>query len=256
MLSACTDGPRICLLIAALTCVNLTYGESLNVAVASNFVPAMQRLEPLFEVASGHEITIIRGSSGKHFAQISNGAPFDVFLSADQLRPKRLIEEGIAVQASRITYAQGQLVLWSRSRDLALSKEYLLDTNNYDRISMANPRLAPYGKAALETLQNLGLDALMDERVVTGENIAQAFQFVFSGNADLGLIAYSQAVDENLSSPGSFWIVPSELYQPIKQDMVTIRDSTAAREFLAFMQGPQARDILVQSGYLLADGDS
>ena len=214
----------------------------------------MRRIEQAFEGNSEHEVRLIRGSSGKHYAQISNGAPFDIFLSADQQRPRRLVDEGRAGESQLTTYAQGQLALWSRESDLRLNREYLLNTNNYDVIAIANPRLAPYGQAAIQVFSYLGLRSLVGERLVMGENIAQAFQFVFSGNADLGLVAYSQAMSPNLRDKGSVWLVPSELHQPIKQDMLILSDSTAAAEFAAFMKSDKVSDILLSEGYLLPGG--
>ena len=242
-------------LFAILLCASVpALAETLNVAVASNFVAAMQRIEEAFEGNSEHEVRLIRGSSGKHYAQIRNGAPFDIFLSADQLRPRRLVEEGIAKESDLTTYAQGQLALWSRQNDVQLGREYLLNTSNYGVIAIANPRLAPYGQAATEVFSHLGLESQLSQRLVMGENIAQAFQFAFSGNADIGLIAYSQAISPNMRGMGSVWLVPSELHLPIKQDMVILSDSSAALEFAAFMKSDTVRDILLASGYLLPDG--
>ena len=242
-------------LFAILLCGSVpALAETLNVAVASNFVAAMQRIEEAFEGNSEHEVRLIRGSSGKHYAQIQNGAPFDIFLSADQLRPRRLVEEGIAKESDLTTYAQGQLALWSRQNDVQLGREYLLNTSNYGVIAIANPRLAPYGQAATEVFSHLGLESQLSQRLVMGENIAQAFQFAFSGNADIGLIAYSQAISPNMRGMGSVWLVPSELHLPIKQDMVILSDSSAALEFAAFMKSDTVRDILLTSGYLLPDG--
>ena len=242
-------------LFAILLCASVpALAETLNVAVASNFVAAMQRIEEAFEGNSEHEVRLIRGSSGKHYAQIRNGAPFDIFLSADQLRPRRLVEEGIAKESDLTTYAQGQLALWSRQNDVQLGREYLLNTSNYGVIAIANPRLAPYGQAATEVFSHLGLESQLSQRLVMGENIAQAFQFAFSGNADIGLIAYSQAISPNMRGMGSVWLVPSELHLPIKQDMVILSDSSAALEFAAFMKSDTVRDILLTSGYLLPDG--
>jgi len=242
-------------LFAILLCASVpALAETLNVAVASNFVAAMQRIEEAFEGNSEHEVRLIRGSSGKHYAQIQNGAPFDIFLSADQLRPRRLVEEGIAKESDLTTYAQGQLALWSRQNDVQLGREYLLNTSNYGVIAIANPRLAPYGQAATEVFSHLGLESQLSQRLVMGENIAQAFQFAFSGNADIGLIAYSQAISPNMRGMGSVWLVPSELHLPIKQDMVILSDSSAALEFAAFMKSDTVRDILLTSGYLLPDG--
>ena len=242
-------------LFAILLCASVpALAETLNVAVASNFVAAMQRIEEAFEGNSEHEVRLIRGSSGKHYAQIRNGAPFDIFLSADQLRPRRLVEEGIAKESDLTTYAQGQLALWSRQNDVQLGREYLSNTSNYGVIAIANPRLAPYGQAATEVFSHLGLESQLSQRLVMGENIAQAFQFAFSGNADIGLIAYSQAISPNMRGMGSVWLVPSELHLPIKQDMVILSDSSAALEFAAFMKSDTVRDILLASGYLLPDG--
>lgn len=242
-------------LFAILLCASVSaLAETLNVAVASNFVAAMQRIEEAFEGNSEHEVRLIRGSSGKHYAQIRNGAPFDIFLSADQLRPRRLVEEGIAKESDLTTYAQGQLALWSRQNDVQLGREYLSNTSNYGVIAIANPRLAPYGQAATEVFSHLGLESQLSQRLVMGENIAQAFQFAFSGNADIGLIAYSQAISPNMRGMGSVWLVPSELHLPIKQDMVILSDSSAALEFAAFMKSDTVRDILLASGYLLPDG--
>lgn len=236
-----------------LSCSTAALGETLNIAVASNFVAAMQTIKQAFEANSEHEIRIIRGSSGKHYAQIINGAPFDAFLSADQLRPRRLVEEGFANESALSTYAQGQLALWSRESGLLLGKETLLNTDNYRVIAIANPRLAPYGQAATEVLSSLGLDSLGGARLVMGENIAQAFQFVFSGNADLGLVAYSQVLSPNILGQGSAWLVSSELHKPIKQDMLILSDSAAALEFAAFMKGTVVREILLLSGYVLPE---
>lgn len=229
------------------------FADTLNIAVASNFVAAMQRIEEAFESSSDHEITLIRGSSGKHYAQIVNGAPFDVFLSADQERPRRLVEEGIAKETSLSTYAQGQLALWSRDSELDLDKQYLLNTEGYRRIAIANPRLAPYGQAAEQVFTSLGIESQLIGKRVMGENVAQAFQFAFSGNADLGLIAYSQALSPEIRSKGAVWLVPGELYQPIRQDMVILKDSAATAEFGKFMKSEAVRHILTANGYLIAE---
>ncbi len=254
MLKSLKRYAQSCLAAFLLASSPAVVADTLNVAVASNFVAAMQRIQPAFEEASEHELRLIRGSSGKHYAQIHNGAPFDVFLSADQIRPMLLVQEGIAPKTSLITYAQGQLALWSRQGELNLNKKYLLKTDNYRVIAIANPRLAPYGQAATEVFSKLGIESLVNEKLVMGENIAQAFQFAFSGNADLGLIAYSQALSPNMRDQGSVWLVPSELHQPIKQDMVILNDSEAAAEFASFMGSEVVREILISSGYLLPVG--
>ena len=239
----------IALLLAVIS--GVSRADTLNVAVASNFAETLEAIASEFEAASAHEVRIIRGSSGKHYAQIVNGAPFDVFLSADQARPARLVEEGRGVNGSLRTYAVGQLALWSREVSISLGKEYLLNTNNYATIAIANPRLAPYGQAALQALDSLGIDTENGAiRLVLGENIAQAFQFAYSGSADLGLIAYAQTQSQNLSNRGSLWRVPASLHDPIRQDMVVLTDSVAAKQFAAFMEGEAATAIIIKNGYL------
>lgn len=237
----------------ALSLSRAAGAETVNVAVASNFVAALESIKVAFEAESPHDLRIIRGSSGKHYAQIVNGAPFDVFLSADQLRPRRLMAEGMAVPHSQRTYALGQLALWSRVDGLSLGEEYLTDTDNYGVIAIANPRLAPYGQAALQTFEYLGISEQLQSRLVLGENIAQAFQFAYSGNADLGLIAYSQTVSVSAGRGGSSWKIPGEFHEPIRQDMVLLTNSAAAREFATFMGSTLARGILSESGYLVPD---
>lgn len=237
-----------------MACSTTLYADTINVAVAANFVGAMEQIEAAFESVSQHDIRMIRGSSGKHYAQIVNGAPFDVFLSADQMRPARLVEEGIADASSLSTYARGRLALWSRQSGLHLNRKYLVETDGYEVIAIANPRLAPYGQAAEQLLRGLGIEPLLRGRLVMGENIAQAFQFAFSGNADLGLIAYSQVMSPELRGTGSIWLVPEEMHQPISQDMVIVRDSAAAREFADFMEGRVVREILAANGYLAVEG--
>lgn len=224
--------------------------ETLNVAVASNFAGAAESIKTAFESQSQHRIQLIRGSSGKHYAQIRSGAPFDVFLSADQLRPQRLVEEGRALASSLQTYAVGQLALWSAQQSLPLSAEYLLDSSNYNTIAIANPRLAPYGLAAQELFDFLQLDPAASGQLVIGENIAQAFQFAYSGNADLALVAHSQTLAPNVQG-GSAWLVPSHYHRPVRQDMVLLRNSDAGQEFVAFMSSDLVGQLLLQHGYLL-----
>lgn len=229
--------------------------ETLNVAVASNFATTLEAIAAAFEAASAHEVRVIRGSSGKHYAQIVSGAPFDVFLSADRARPARLQEEGHAIPGSLRTYALGQLALWGREEGVPLSREYLENTDNYETIAIANPRLAPYGEAARQVLDRLGLAGDAGSRVVLGENIAQTFQFAYSGSADIALIAYSQTLAPNLQGRGSTWPVPITLHAPIQQDMVLLRQSEATAEFAAFMGGPVVEDILIKNGYLLPESE-
>lgn len=241
------------LAVLAAAWLGNAHGETLNVAVASNFIAAMESIESAFESQSTHEIQLIRGSSGKHYAQIRSGAPFDVFLSADQVRPRRLIEEGSALPTSLRTYAQGQLALWSRQEGLSLDDKYLLDSNVYRTIAIANPRLAPYGQAAQEFFEYLQFDPRQRGQLVLGENIAQTLQFAYSGNADLALVAFSQTLALNEERAGSVWLVPAAAHEPIRQDMVLLSDTPAAWEFAAFMASETVEALLLQHGYLLPE---
>jgi molybdate transport system substrate-binding protein len=225
--------------------------DTVNVAVASNFASAMETIKTAFEAVSEHELRLIKGSSGKHYAQIRAGAPFDVFLSADQERPRRLVAEGFANKASVRSYAQGQLALWSRQEGLELDEKYLYKTELYETIAIANPRLAPYGEAARQVFENLAIESLLAGKIVMGENIAQTFQFVFSGNATLGLVAYSQTLSPQLRGLGSVYLLPAHLYQAILQDMVLLTETAASLEFVQFMASPELDEILHSSGYLL-----
>lgn len=240
--------------IALVFCM-ASEADTLNVAVASNFASTLELIAQAFEAASTHEVRIIRGSSGKHYAQIVSGAPFDVFLSADRARPSLLAEEGHAVPGSLRTYALGQLALWSKAEGIPLDSEYLVNTDNYETIAIANPRLAPYGEAARQVLDRLGVAGDAGSRLVLGENIAQTFQFAYSGSADIALIAYSQTLTPNLQGRGSTWRIPAALHAPIRQDMVLLHASEATAEFAAFMGGPVVEDILLKNGYLLPESE-
>lgn len=230
----------------------LVSADSVNIAVASNFAPAMELIKQAFEFQSEHRLKLIKSSSGKLYAQISNGAPFDVFLSADQERPQRLEEEGYAVAGSRQTYAIGLLVLWSRMPALTAGADLLGDGDAYQKLAIPNPRLAPYGEAALEVLSALNLLELVEDKLVIGENVAQAFLFAFSGGAEVGLVAYSQALAAPKTGSNSYWLIPESLYQPIRQDMVLLTDSAASREVEQFMRGDVVAEILRSNGYRLS----
>lgn len=222
--------------------------ETVNVAVASNFATAMERVKQDFEAHSTHNIALIRGSSGRHFAQITSGAPFDLFLSADVERPRQLELAGLVSHENRVGYAIGQLVLWGLGNDNRITAQSLQDSSQINRLAIANPRLAPYGVAALETLRSLGLWTELESKLVRGENVSQAFQFVYSGNAELGFVALSQALAA--SDSGSFWRVPTAYYQPIRQEMVLLSDSAAARELFDYLQSESMLPILESMGYL------
>ena len=221
--------------------------DQLRVATASNFIRSMTELGALFEQENGHQIIVISGSSGKHFAQIVNGAPYDALFAADTERPARLERERYALAGSRFTYAIGQLVLWSPREDLVDAQGDVLHSGGFRRLAIANPDLAPYGQAAVQVMEALGLEERLTDRLVRGENIAQAFQFVYSGNAELGFVARSQLRGAGMG--GSAWIVPQVHFRPIEQQAVLLTDTRAGREFMVFMRGEQARRLIREHGY-------
>jgi len=223
--------------------------DEIRVAVASNFSIAMKAITAEFETISGHQVVLSFGSTGKHYAQIINGAPFDVFLAADALRPTILEQQGVAQSNSRITYARGKLVLWTSKPETQRIKESLLNHQDIRHLAIANPKLSPYGIAAQQVMTNLNVWLSLQTKLVRGENIAQAFQFVHSGNAELGFIAYSQVFNPESAVRGSFWIPPQSLYSPIDQQAVLLNDKKASKDFLRFLEGPLARQIIQNYGY-------
>lgn len=222
-----------------------------HIAVASNFAAPMKTLAAQFELATGHTLTLSTGATGKFYAQIKNGAPFDVFLAADDETPARLMREGDAVQSQ--TYAIGRLVLWSNRPGYIDGSDAVLRKSRFKRLAIANPKLAPYGAAAIETLARLKLADRVQNKFVIGENIAQTYQFVASGNAELGFVAMSQAMQNGKLSSGSGWLVPSSLHAPIRQDAVLLKrgeDNEAARALFDYLKTPAAALTLIHSfGY-------
>ncbi len=239
--------------LAGLLCLLLARpagAEVVRLAMASNFAGAMAALKPAFERLSGHRLVISSGATGRLHAQIVHGAPHDVFLAADAARPRRLEQEGRAIPGSRFTYALGRLVLYSRHESLAGSSlRAALSDARIARLAIASPRLAPYGRAARESLLRLGLWTALQGRLVRGENIAQAFHFVQSGAADAGLVALSQVRALPATRRGPFLPVPQALHAPIRQQAVLLRDTPAARAFLAFLRSARARAIIRARGY-------
>lgn len=223
--------------------------DDLLVAVASNFRPAMEEAARRFQRQTGHAVRLSFGSTGKQYAQIVNGAPFDAFFAADAERPQRLEREGYAVPGSRFTFAIGQLVLWSREEGLVDARGEVLRQAPFRHLAIANPDLAPYGAAARDVLLSLGLWERLESKLVRGENIGQTFQFVISGNAELGFVASSQLAVPGRQTAGSSWIPPQDFYPPIEQQAVLLRDSDAGRAFMAFMQSDAVADILRTYGY-------
>lgn len=214
--------------------------KEIRVAVASNFGKAMKSLAAQFEAKSGHQLVLAFGSTGKLFAQIQNDAPFELFFAADALRPMTLEKKGLGIAGTRFTYALGKIVLWSPH-----SQKSALEQGDFNYIAIANPKLAPYGKAAYEFLKSKGLWNKFKSKIVRGENIAQAFQFVISGNADLGFVALSQV--KNLQK--SYWEIPQKDYTPIEQQAILLKENPVARAFLNFIKGKVSRKMIENHGY-------
>jgi len=236
-------------LILGIFCFSQVSADEIRIAVASNFAEAIKAIAQQFEQQSGHRVILIFGSTGKHYAQIKNGAPFDAFFAADTKRPKLLDEEGIALVDSRFTYAIGKLVLWSPKSEYIDSDAVVLGQGDFRYLAIANPKLAPYGKAAQQVLQKKGLWGKLRSRMVRGENIGQTFQFVKSGNAQLGFVAASQLRLPGKKMIGSLWEVPQSLYEPIEQQAVLLKESKIGREFWRFIQSPKSKELIHRFGY-------
>lgn len=241
------------LLVVAMPLSAGARADTALIAVAANFAEVIQRLEAGFEAQSAHAITVTSGSTGQLYAQIRAGAPYDVLLAADQERPERLEQEGLAVPGTRFTYASGRLVLWSRDPGrVGADGAATLRAADFRRLAIANPELAPYGAAALQTLRALGVYEALAERLVRGENIAQAHALVATGNAELGLLALSSVARPNSPAEGSSWEVPATLYDPIRQDAILLtraEDNSAARDVLAYLRRPEVRELIRSFGY-------
>ena len=223
-----------------------------RVAVAANFTHTLAQLQTQFEKATPHRIVIISGATGKLFAQISNAAPFDVLLSADAEAPTRLAAAGLAVASSQFTYARGRLVLWSRQPELVRDAAQSLRAITTQRIALANPKHAPYGRAAEQALRALQLWDTVKSRIVLGENVNQTLHFAATGNATWALVGLAQVLSLPAEQRGGYWEVPRDLYEPITQDAVLLvrgRDNPAAQEFLAYLRSAAARELIQRAGY-------
>ena len=232
-----------CLVVAA-------QAAEVSVAVAANFTAPMQKIAPLFEADTGHKAVLAFGSTGRFYAQIRNGAPFDVLLAADDETPARLEQEGQG--GGRATYAIGKLVLWSRQAGLVDDKGDVLRSGKFEKIALADPKLAPYGAAAIEALTRLGLLDALRPKIVQGENIAQTHQFIATENAQLGFVALSQVWADGKLKEGSAWLVPVALYSPIRQDAILLskgKDNPAAAALLQYLRGDKARAVIRSYGY-------
>lgn len=237
-------------LAAALACARGAQAGEVHVAVAANFTAPMQRIAPMFAADTGHKALLSFGSTGKFYAQIRNGAPFDVLLAADDETPARLEREGLG--GGRYTYAVGRLALWSRQAGFVDAQGAVLRSGRFRRLAVADPRLAPYGAAAFETLDRLGLLETLRPKLVQGENIAQAWQFAASGNAQLGFVAPSQVQADGKLKEGSAWIVPAAMHAPIRQDAILLgkgKGNPAAAALMRYLRGDKARAVIRAFGY-------
>lgn len=240
-----------------MACFSTAHADEVQVAVAANFSTPMQLIVPAFEKATGHKLVAAYGATGKFYAQIKNGAPFEVLLSADDETPAKLAKENAAVAATQFTYAKGKIVLWSAKTvlvDQGGNGGEVLQRGGFDHIALTNPKLAPYGMAAVESMKALGVYDALAPKFVTGENLAQTYQFIKSGNALLGFIALSQVMKDGKLIEGSAWLVPTSLYQPIKQDAIVLekgKDKPAATALMQYLKGEQARAIIQSYGYAL-----
>jgi molybdate transport system substrate-binding protein len=225
-----------------------------QVAVAANFTAPIQAIAKDFEKDTGHKLIAAYGATGQFYTQIKNGAPFEVFLSADDTTPAKLEKEGDAVPGSRFTYAIGTLVLWSAQDGYVDAKGEVLKANQYKHLSIANPKTAPYGLAATQVLDKLGLTQAVKPKLVEGQNITQALQFVSSGNAELGFVALSQVYKDGKITNGSAWIVPADMHEPIRQDALILKKgeaNPAAKALVDYLKGPKAAEVIKSYGYAL-----
>lgn len=237
-----------------LATARLANAGEVNAAVAANFTEPVRLIAEAFQKDTGHTVKLSFGSSGKFYSQIKEGAPFDVFLAADEKNPKLLEKEGLAVEGTRFVYALGKLVLWSAQPSYVDDKGYVLRKGSYNKIAYADPKLAPYGLAAKETLEDMGLWSVVQSKLVTGESITQTYQFAATGNAEMAFIALSQIIRDGKVTEGSWWIVPAHMYNPIKQAAVQLsaaKDKEAAQAFLTYLRNEKSVAIIRSFGYEL-----
>jgi len=245
--------PLWVLLSTCMALLGAARADEVSVAVAANFTAPMGQIAAAFEKDTGHKVIASYGATGKFYAQIRNGAPFEVLLAADAETPTKLVQESAAVAGSQTTYAIGKLVLWSPRAGVVDGSGEVLKKGAFEHIAVANPKLAPYGAAGIETLKALGVYAALEPKLVLAENITQAQQFVASGNAQLGFVALSQVLKDG-QIDGSAWIVPANLYAPIRQDAVLLekgRGKAAAEALLKYLKGDKAKAVIKSFGYAL-----
>nr|WP_315261434.1 molybdate ABC transporter substrate-binding protein [uncultured Limnohabitans sp.] len=228
--------------------------REVTVAVAANFTAPMQKIAKAFEQDTGHKAQLAFGATGKFYAQIKNGAPFALLLAADDETPARLEKEGLAIAGTRFTYATGRLALWSKQANVVDDKGEVLRSNSFHKLAIADPKLAPYGMAAMEVIHKLGVQANVVPKLVQGESIGQTYQFVSTENAQLGFVALSQISVDGRITQGSAWVVSQHLHAPLKQDAVLLnagKDNAAANALLKYLQGDTAKAIITSYGYAL-----
>jgi molybdate transport system substrate-binding protein len=243
---------RHTLMFVLLGAAGIVQADEVQVAVAANFAAPMKEIAAKFEQETGHKVMSTVGSTGKFYAQIKNGAPFEILLAADDETPAKLEKEGAAVPNTRFTYAIGKLVLWSAQSGVVDDKGEVLKKANFEHLSIANPKLAPYGAAAVETMQKLHVYGALEPKFVVGESIAQAQQFIASGSAQLGFVAMSQVFEGGKLKSGSAWIVPGNLYTPIRQDAVALekgKGKPAVDALLKYMKSDKAKAVIRSYGY-------
>ena len=240
------------LLPLALLFSGVALADEVQVAVAANFTAPMQKIAAEFEKDTGHKALLAFGATGKFAAQIRNGAPFQVLLAADDETPAKLEADGQTVAGSRFTYAIGKLVLWSARPGYVDDQGAVLKKGEFNKLALANPKLAPYGVAAIESMTKLGVLGAAEGKFVQGENIAQTYQFVSTGNAELGFVALSQVMKDGKIAAGSAWVVPNTLHSPIRQDAVILakgKGNAAATALMGFLKSEKAKAIIKAYGY-------
>jgi molybdate transport system substrate-binding protein len=251
--------PRVRLLTASLFALMILVGaqaraDDVQVAVAANFTAPLQAIAAAFEQDTGHHVIASPGATGQLYAQVNNGAPYEVFLSADEGTAAKLESDGTALKGSRFTYAIGTLALWSPQAGLVDAEGKVLEQGHFQYLAIANPNTAPYGLAATQVLEQLKLTAALGSKLVQGQSITQAFQFVQTGNAQLGFVALSQVYKDGQVTSGSAWVVPQHLYTPIRQDAVLLakgEQHVAAKAFVDYLRAPKAERIITSYGYAL-----
>lgn len=239
-------------LLASSAFVLSAQADEIHVAVAANFTAPMKKIAQSFEQETGHKVLLSFGATGSFYAQIKNGAPFEILLAADDQTPEKMEKEDLAVAGSHFTYATGRLVLWSKTPGLVDDKGAVLKGGKFERLAIANPKLAPYGAAAVETMTMMGVLQDLQSRLVQGESIGQTYQFVASENAQLGFVALSQVYSEGKFASGSVWVVPTSLHAPLRQDAVLLKKgqgNAPAVSLLNYLRSEKAKAVILSYGY-------